>query len=73
MHVVIRQLFVSLFKESTVWLTLYLLCICFFLCLWFSFLPCQKASCDRPSSDGELTHENGHGDCKDQGESPQEQ
>lgn len=34
-------------------------------------LPGQKASCDRPSSDGELTHENGHADCKDQGESPQ--
>uniref|UniRef100_H2THL1 Actin filament-associated protein 1 n=1 Tax=Takifugu rubripes TaxID=31033 RepID=H2THL1_TAKRU len=27
----------------------------------------KKASCDRPSSDGELTHENGHSDCKDQG------
>lgn len=27
----------------------------------------KKASCDRPSSDGELTHENGHADCKDQG------
>lgn len=26
----------------------------------------KKASCDRPSSDGE-THENGHSDCKDQG------
>ncbi|XP_022074606.2 actin filament-associated protein 1 isoform X3 [Acanthochromis polyacanthus] len=27
----------------------------------------EKASSDRPSSDGEATHENGHGDCKDQG------
>ncbi|XP_047449864.1 actin filament-associated protein 1 isoform X2 [Mugil cephalus] len=27
----------------------------------------EKASCDRPSSDGEATHENGHSDCKDQG------
>ncbi|XP_063326353.1 actin filament-associated protein 1 isoform X3 [Pelmatolapia mariae] len=27
----------------------------------------KKASCDRPSSDGEATHENGHSDCKDQG------
>lgn len=28
----------------------------------------KKVSCDRPSSDGELPHENGHnGDCKDQG------
>ncbi|XP_044041023.1 actin filament-associated protein 1 isoform X6 [Siniperca chuatsi] len=27
----------------------------------------KKASCDRPSSDGEVTHENGHSDCKDQG------
>ncbi|XP_072233077.1 actin filament-associated protein 1 isoform X2 [Leuresthes tenuis] len=27
----------------------------------------KKASCDRPSSDGEATHENGHNDCKDQG------
>ncbi|KAG8006311.1 Actin filament-associated protein 1, partial [Nibea albiflora] len=27
----------------------------------------KKASCDRPSSDGEVTHENGHADCKDQG------
>ncbi|XP_051800012.1 actin filament-associated protein 1 isoform X6 [Acanthochromis polyacanthus] len=27
----------------------------------------KKASSDRPSSDGEATHENGHGDCKDQG------
>uniref|UniRef100_A0A3Q2NXH0 Actin filament-associated protein 1 n=1 Tax=Fundulus heteroclitus TaxID=8078 RepID=A0A3Q2NXH0_FUNHE len=26
-----------------------------------------KASCDRPSSDGEATHENGHSDSKDQG------
>ncbi|GAA6221696.1 actin filament-associated protein 1 isoform X3 [Lates japonicus] len=27
----------------------------------------KRASCDRPSSDGEATHENGHVDCKDQG------
>ncbi|XP_034470993.1 actin filament-associated protein 1 isoform X2 [Hippoglossus hippoglossus] len=27
----------------------------------------KKASCDRPSSDGEAVHENGHSDCKDQG------
>ncbi|XP_041635132.1 actin filament-associated protein 1 isoform X2 [Cheilinus undulatus] len=27
----------------------------------------EKASCDRPSSDGEVAHENGHSDCKDQG------
>ncbi|XP_070849443.1 actin filament-associated protein 1 isoform X1 [Chaetodon trifascialis] len=27
----------------------------------------KKTSCDRPSSDGEVAHENGHGDCKDQG------
>ncbi|KAM3590976.1 uncharacterized protein V6R79_019910 [Siganus canaliculatus] len=27
----------------------------------------KKASCDRPSSDGEVAHENGHSDCKDQG------
>ncbi|XP_026208627.1 actin filament-associated protein 1 isoform X3 [Anabas testudineus] len=27
----------------------------------------KKASCDRPSSDGEVAHENGHNDCKDQG------
>ncbi|KAM9717930.1 actin filament-associated protein 1 isoform 2-T2 [Menidia menidia] len=27
----------------------------------------KKASCDRPSSDGEGIHENGHSDCKDQG------
>ncbi|XP_056156203.1 actin filament-associated protein 1 [Lampris incognitus] len=27
----------------------------------------KKVSCDRPSSDGELPHENGHGECKDQG------
>ncbi|XP_074517935.1 actin filament-associated protein 1 isoform X3 [Halichoeres trimaculatus] len=27
----------------------------------------KKASCERPSSDGEMTHENGHSDCKDQG------
>ncbi|XP_029310570.1 actin filament-associated protein 1 isoform X2 [Cottoperca gobio] len=27
----------------------------------------KKASYDRPSSDGEATHENGHSDCKDQG------
>nr|XP_020450528.1 actin filament-associated protein 1 isoform X3 [Monopterus albus] len=27
----------------------------------------KKALCDRPSSDGEATHENGHNDCKDQG------
>ncbi|XP_035531088.1 actin filament-associated protein 1 isoform X2 [Morone saxatilis] len=27
----------------------------------------KKASCDRPSSDGEVTHENGHSDSKDQG------
>ncbi|XP_019955770.2 actin filament-associated protein 1 isoform X4 [Paralichthys olivaceus] len=27
----------------------------------------KKASCDRPSSDGEAAHENGHSDCKDQG------
>ncbi|XP_041820530.1 actin filament-associated protein 1 [Chelmon rostratus] len=27
----------------------------------------KKTSCDRPSSDGEVTHENGHSDCKDQG------
>ncbi|XP_030287225.1 actin filament-associated protein 1 isoform X6 [Sparus aurata] len=27
----------------------------------------EKASCDRPSSDGEAPHENGHSDCKDQG------
>ncbi|CAK6965262.1 actin filament-associated protein 1 [Scomber scombrus] len=27
----------------------------------------KKSSCDRPSSDGEVTHENGHSDCKDQG------
>ncbi|XP_005753238.1 actin filament-associated protein 1 isoform X2 [Pundamilia nyererei] len=27
----------------------------------------EKTSCDRPSSDGEATHENGHSDCKDQG------
>ncbi|XP_071334421.1 actin filament-associated protein 1 isoform X2 [Trachinotus anak] len=27
----------------------------------------KKASCDRPSSDGEATHENGHSDCKEQG------
>uniref|UniRef100_A0A3B4TFC4 Actin filament-associated protein 1 n=1 Tax=Seriola dumerili TaxID=41447 RepID=A0A3B4TFC4_SERDU len=26
-----------------------------------------KASCDRPSSDGEAAHENGHSDCKEQG------
>uniref|UniRef100_A0A3P8T8T4 Actin filament-associated protein 1 n=1 Tax=Amphiprion percula TaxID=161767 RepID=A0A3P8T8T4_AMPPE len=26
----------------------------------------KKASSDRPSSDGEATHENGHSDCKDQ-------
>uniref|UniRef100_A0A669F105 Actin filament-associated protein 1 n=1 Tax=Oreochromis niloticus TaxID=8128 RepID=A0A669F105_ORENI len=37
----------------------------FFFSLWLSCL--QKASCDRPSSDGEATHENGHSDCKDQG------
>uniref|UniRef100_A0A3Q0S6P0 Actin filament-associated protein 1 n=1 Tax=Amphilophus citrinellus TaxID=61819 RepID=A0A3Q0S6P0_AMPCI len=49
--------------------------LCTFLCthssfyyssIWSSWL--QKASCDRPSSDGEATHENGHSDCKDQGE-----
>lgn len=38
-----------------------------FFSLWLSCL--QKTSCDRPSSDGEATHENGHSDCKDQGES----
>uniref|UniRef100_A0A665U2V3 Actin filament-associated protein 1 n=1 Tax=Echeneis naucrates TaxID=173247 RepID=A0A665U2V3_ECHNA len=27
----------------------------------------KKASCDRPSSDGEATHENGHSDYKEQG------
>ncbi|XP_033962266.1 actin filament-associated protein 1 isoform X3 [Pseudochaenichthys georgianus] len=27
----------------------------------------KKASYDKPSSDGEATHENGHSDCKDQG------
>ncbi|XP_053272745.1 actin filament-associated protein 1 isoform X1 [Pleuronectes platessa] len=27
----------------------------------------KKSSCDRPSSDGEAVHENGHSDCKDQG------
>ncbi|XP_059210185.1 actin filament-associated protein 1 isoform X2 [Centropristis striata] len=27
----------------------------------------KKSSCDRPSSDGEAPHENGHSDCKDQG------
>ncbi|XP_028330812.1 actin filament-associated protein 1 isoform X2 [Gouania willdenowi] len=27
----------------------------------------KKASCDRPSSDGEAAHENGHSDWKDQG------
>ncbi|KAM4537196.1 actin filament-associated protein 1 isoform 5-T5 [Odontesthes bonariensis] len=27
----------------------------------------KKASCDRPSSDGEAIHENGHSDSKDQG------
>uniref|UniRef100_A0A673BAR0 Actin filament-associated protein 1 n=1 Tax=Sphaeramia orbicularis TaxID=375764 RepID=A0A673BAR0_9TELE len=27
----------------------------------------KKASCDRPSSDGEAPHENGHSDCKEQG------
>uniref|UniRef100_A0A146XAK4 Actin filament-associated protein 1 n=1 Tax=Fundulus heteroclitus TaxID=8078 RepID=A0A146XAK4_FUNHE len=27
----------------------------------------KRASCDRPSSDGEATHENGHSDSKDQG------
>nr|XP_020499277.1 actin filament-associated protein 1 isoform X2 [Labrus bergylta] len=27
----------------------------------------KKASCDRPSSDGEVAHENGHSDSKDQG------
>ncbi|KAM9836909.1 actin filament-associated protein 1 [Aulostomus maculatus] len=27
----------------------------------------KKLSCDRPSSDGEAPHENGHMDCKDQG------
>ncbi|XP_034712195.1 actin filament-associated protein 1 isoform X6 [Etheostoma cragini] len=27
----------------------------------------KKTSCDRPSSDGEAPHENGHSDCKDQG------
>lgn len=27
----------------------------------------KKTSCDRPSSDGEMTHENGHSDSKDQG------
>ncbi|XP_034413356.1 actin filament-associated protein 1 isoform X2 [Cyclopterus lumpus] len=26
----------------------------------------EKAPCDRPSSDGEVTHENGQSDCKDQ-------
>ncbi|XP_068455739.1 actin filament-associated protein 1 isoform X2 [Clinocottus analis] len=26
----------------------------------------KKASCDRPSSDGEVTHENGQSDCRDQ-------
>lgn len=41
-----------------------------FVSLCLIFLPCQKASCDRPSSDGELTHENGHSDWKDQGEAP---
>uniref|UniRef100_A0A1A8G9V4 Actin filament-associated protein 1 n=1 Tax=Nothobranchius korthausae TaxID=1143690 RepID=A0A1A8G9V4_9TELE len=27
----------------------------------------KRASCDRPSSDGEATHDNGHSDSKDQG------
>uniref|UniRef100_A0A8C2ZBI6 Actin filament-associated protein 1 n=1 Tax=Cyclopterus lumpus TaxID=8103 RepID=A0A8C2ZBI6_CYCLU len=49
-------------EECKVVFTLYLL----------DFLPlyglpnCQKAPCDRPSSDGEVTHENGQSDCKDQ-------
>lgn len=42
------------------------MCVCVFV--GARFLSCQKASYDRPSSDGELTHENGHSDCKDQGE-----
>ncbi|KAI3376640.1 hypothetical protein L3Q82_017073 [Scortum barcoo] len=33
----------------------------------------KKASCDRPSSDGEVAHENGHSDCKDQGRQPSEE
>uniref|UniRef100_A0A7N6FLW3 Actin filament-associated protein 1 n=1 Tax=Anabas testudineus TaxID=64144 RepID=A0A7N6FLW3_ANATE len=40
-------------------------CASFFFCIWPPH--CQKASCDRPSSDGEVAHENGHNDCKDQG------
>lgn len=31
-------------------------------------LSCQRTSCDRPSSDGEPTLENGHSDWKDPGE-----
>lgn len=51
-------------QESTVLFTMYLPVHPF-----FSFFFLQKTSCDRPSSDGEATHENGHSDCKDQGES----
>lgn len=45
-----------------------ILCTRVCVCVFARFLPCQKASSDRPSSDGELPHENGHSDCKDQGE-----
>lgn len=70
MYNVIRQLCINALK-------VHLCSLCTFSCIHsFSVhgLPsCQKASCDRPSSDGEVTHENGHSDCKDQGESPQQQ
>uniref|UniRef100_A0A3Q3VJ32 PH domain-containing protein n=1 Tax=Mola mola TaxID=94237 RepID=A0A3Q3VJ32_MOLML len=49
-------------------------CFCLFCrnLQFINFVPLyyslQKASCDKPSSDGELTVENGHSDCKEQGE-----
>uniref|UniRef100_A0A3Q3L6H4 Actin filament-associated protein 1 n=1 Tax=Mastacembelus armatus TaxID=205130 RepID=A0A3Q3L6H4_9TELE len=56
-------------EQAEEWLKL-CLCIKYYKVSFFAhfILSCyQKASCDRPSSDGEATHENGHSDCKDQG------
>lgn len=52
------------------WCVCMCVCVCFYVCVcvYVYFLSCQRMSCDRPSSDGEPTHENGHSDWKDPGE-----
>lgn len=69
---VIRRLYLCVntfvFFRKVQFYSLYTFCASILL-LVYGLPACQKASCDRPSSDGEATHENGHSDCKDQGES----